>query len=571
MIKIILKYIKLKKSGRNYIGLCPFHNDTNPSFFINIENNFYNCFGCRNKGNISQLISKIKKLKDINFNYLNKTYTKQKNNNKIINKNSGSLYSSDKNYIKFIINESHKFFRYNLCKEIKNKILMDYLINREVNIREIQIFELGYAKSAWKSLYFFLKKNKFISNKYLEKSGMFLNNLNNIYDRFRDRIVFPIKNIRGEIVGFGGRIISDKKKPKYINSSETLIFKKKNELYGLYESLKYNSILNNIIVVEGYLDVITLFKFDINNVVATLGSYLSEDHLNMIFKLTKEIIFCFDGDTAGRNSAWSALNVCLKFIKCNKIIKFLFLPTNVDPDTFLKLYGKKFFLYYLNSSYLLEDFIFNKLLENYKVNIDKCEIEFSNFILDFTRKINNFSYKRFINYKFYKFMNIDTCKEKRIYNNLNLNIDFYKKNLFCKNNIILSFESINYFLILLLNNRVHFYKKLNLVRYVNLLNLELDNFKFLFEFIYYKNFFLKSDFNSSLNKKLKCFFLLYLNKNNYLNNFNKKEFELIILNEIKNIFNDYLILRILLKNTRNSQNLYRYNYLKNELSKINFY
>lgn len=281
----------------------------------------------------------------------------------------------------------------NLCIYYKNNLMhkkytyaYNYLQHRGLNKEMVSKFNIGFAPIEWNNI---IKKFGITlhDQNLLSQSGMLINNIKHKYDRFRNRIMFPIKNISGQIIAFGGRIITTQKAPKYLNSPDTKIFKKSQHLYGLYEAYSKNKHIPNILLVEGYIDVITLTQFGINYAVASLGTSITRYHIQSLYNITDKIICCYDGDYAGRQAAWRTLQITLPYLTDNRQIHFMFLPEGEDPDTLIRKIGKNNFLEKLTQTQNLSYFLFNTLL--HKINLKTLEdrIKLSNIILPMIDKI----------------------------------------------------------------------------------------------------------------------------------------------------------------------------------------
>lgn len=307
IVELINTRVSLKKTGKNYSACCPFHEEKSPSFTVTQEKQFYHCFGCGASGNAIGFLMEYERLDFVeSIEYLAKQagleipQTSQNSNNN--SKKQRNLYS--------ILIESDKFYRTQLRTHPDASKAIKYLKERGFSGKIAAKFGIGFAPNSWDLLLKALPEEENL--RLLEQAGMLISKPEEkkLYDRFRNKIMFPIRDQRGRTVGFGGRVLDDSK-PKYINSPETPIFQKGRELFGLYEARKSLKTIPNIIMVEGYLDVISLSQFEINNSVASLGTSLTENHLHKIFRYTSEVIFCFDGDDAGRKAASRALETCL--------------------------------------------------------------------------------------------------------------------------------------------------------------------------------------------------------------------------------------------------------------------
>ena len=355
IVELINTRVSLKKTGKNYSACCPFHEEKSPSFTVTQEKQFYHCFGCGASGNAIGFLMEYERLDFVeSIEYLAKQagleipQTSQNSNNN--SKKQRNLYS--------ILIESDKFYRTQLRTHPDASKAIKYLKERGFSGKIAAKFGIGFAPNSWDLLLKALPEEENL--RLLEQAGMLISKPEEkkLYDRFRNKIMFPIRDQRGRTVGFGGRVLDDSK-PKYINSPETPIFQKGRELFGLYEARKSLKTIPNIIMVEGYLDVISLSQFEINNSVASLGTSLTENHLHKIFRYTSEVIFCFDGDDAGRKAASRALETCLPQMRDGFSAKFLFLPESEDPDSLVRKLGRDEFLKFVETATPLSKFFFD--------------------------------------------------------------------------------------------------------------------------------------------------------------------------------------------------------------------
>ncbi|QQG46817.1 MAG: DNA primase [Candidatus Azosocius agrarius] len=417
IVQIISEFIQLKSSGNNYVANCPFHNDKNPSFYINVDKKYYHCFGCLSHGDSIQFIINYKNLSFIEaVKFLCDKVGHNVNVDKYFFKNNSlNLYK----YV-YLLNDAVEFFIYNLKI---NEIATLYLYNRGLNDEIINLFKIGFAASISESISFFKLKGYKIYD--LKNVGLISSNDTNFF-MFFNRIVFPIKNFKGDFIGFGGRCISDVHDRKYINSPETFIFKKKKEFYGIWETLSYGNYNKTIIVVEGYFDVLLLFQNDIKNVVATLGTAISKNHIDFLFTKTKEIIFCFDGDDSGRKAIERAVSISLLSISECKKISVVFLDIGYDPDSYIRIFGKMKFLEKFSKTQDVFDYYIYLLYEKYNLYKKDDKIIFNNelknlfykFPNDFLKK--NY-YQRII--KLYGSANLFLLYEFDKYFNKNINFN----------------------------------------------------------------------------------------------------------------------------------------------------
>jgi DNA primase len=365
IVELIGKSIKLKKSGTNYFACCPFHNEKTPSFSINSKQQFFHCFGCGESGNA---IGFIIKYYGYDFVEAVKYLARQcgvtiEESQQKFSPEQIKQQKQQKLTLQDTINKASKFYQTNL---INTPLALSYIKNRGLSNEIIQKFIIGYAPDGYTALATIF--NDYQHNQYLSLSGLTSrNSQDNVYDKFRQRIMFPIRNVRGEIIAFGGRVI-DKSEPKYLNSPETELFNKSNELYGLFEAQKSLRETQFAVVVEGYMDVIALHQFGVTNAVATMGTAATEEHIKKLFRQCDDIYFCFDGDTAGKKAAWRALERSIELVSELKQAHFMFLPAEHDPDSFIRQHGKDKFIDNLQQASLsLSEFLLAELSS--KVNI----------------------------------------------------------------------------------------------------------------------------------------------------------------------------------------------------------
>ncbi len=348
IIDVISEYIQVKSSGSSHKALCPFHSENTPSFVINREKQIYKCFGCGEGGDVVRFIMKIE-----NLDFIESVKLLAKRANIEIKSTESSeefkAQIKEKNLFYEINRKVGLYFYHNLTK-IPNPAL-EYLTNRGITPKALASFGLGYANNSWDDLVLYLQKEGY-QLEDIQKCGLIrANKQNGYYDYFRNRIMFPIFNIRGEVVGFGGRVLDDAL-PKYLNSPETKIFNKSNTLYGLNFARK-NISNGQIILVEGYMDVIALHQAGFKNAVASLGTSLTKYHGQLLKKYCDEIILCFDGDTAGIKATMRSVDI-LTEEKCQ--FRIMMLPQGKDPDDFIKLHGSDKFREQINKAMSLTDY-----------------------------------------------------------------------------------------------------------------------------------------------------------------------------------------------------------------------
>ena len=353
IVDIISPRVTLKKAGKDYQALCPFHTENSPSFTVSQNKQFYHCFGCGKHGSA---IGFMMEFEGLEFVDTIETLA-QMAGMEIPNQGSYQQSSKSKNLYEVVENAN----RYFVNSFNQSEFAQKYILDRGISVETSQVFQIGFAPDSWDGL--IKRLNNTPQNELIQAGLLAQNDNSRIYDKFRGRVMFPIQDKRGRVIAFGGRAVMPDQKPKYLNSPETPLFHKGKELYGLNIARKHSQ-SKNIIVVEGYMDVIALHQAGFKNSVATLGTATSEYHVITLLRSYDEIIFCFDGDKAGKEAAWKALSIALPVYRDDKNIKFLFLPDNHDPDTFVKEFGNNAFQEQLEASMPLSEFLFNKLKEN---------------------------------------------------------------------------------------------------------------------------------------------------------------------------------------------------------------
>ncbi|HHC7354545.1 TPA: DNA primase [Vibrio campbellii] len=377
IVDIIDARVKLKKKGKNYGACCPFHNEKTPSFSVSQEKQFYHCFGCGVHGNAIDFIMEFERLEFVEAieelaSYLGLDVPREQRSGGGGQFNSGpQASSSEKRNLYDLMGSIAQFYR-NQLKQPASKVAIEYLKDRGLSGEIVQKFGIGYVADEWD-----LVRKNFGQNKdnqdMLVTGGMLIeNDKGNRYDRFRGRIMFPISDRRGRVIGFGGRVLGDGT-PKYLNSPETPIFHKGKELYGLYEVLQAYREPPRVLVVEGYMDVVALAQYGVDYSVASLGTSTTGDHIQMLFRQTNTVVCCYDGDRAGKEAAWRALENALQYLKTGNTLKFLFLPDGEDPDSYVRKYGKQAFEQQIEQATPLSSYLFDNLIELHQINLGNNE------------------------------------------------------------------------------------------------------------------------------------------------------------------------------------------------------
>ncbi|THG81158.1 DNA primase [Pseudomonas sp. A-1] len=337
IVEVVGARVQLKKTGKNYSACCPFHQEKTPSFTVSPDKQFYYCFGCGAGGNalgfimdhdhldFPQAVEELAKRAGLEV-PREDSRPGQKPRQSV----DSPLYP--------LLGAAADYYRQALKSHPARQAAVNYLKGRGLSGTIARDFGLGFAPPGWDNLLKHLGGDS-LQQKAMIDAGLLIENAEGRrYDRFRDRVMFPIRDSRGRVIAFGGRVLGDDK-PKYLNSPETPVFHKGQELYGLYEARRSNRDLDEILVVEGYMDVIALAQQGLRNAVATLGTATSEEHIKRLFRVVPSILFCFDGDSAGRNAAWRALESCLPSLQDGRRVRFLFLPEGEDPDSLVRSEG----------------------------------------------------------------------------------------------------------------------------------------------------------------------------------------------------------------------------------------
>ncbi len=358
IIDVIDRRVKLKKTGKNHSACCPFHQEKTPSFSVNPEKQFYYCFGCGAGGNALGFVMDYENLE---FPQAVEMLADSAGM-KVPREASKGPHQRSRRDLYTLLEEVTNYYQLQLHRHPGKQAPVDYLKNRGLTGQIARQFDLGFAPPGWDNLLKALGSSDERKLQLLQTGMLIENEQGRIYDRFRDRVVFPIRDQRGRVIAFGGRVLGDDK-PKYLNSPETPVFQKGRELYGLYQARRTNRDLQRIIIVEGYMDVIALAQHGINIATATLGTATSAAHLEKIYRLCPEVVFCFDGDKAGRQAATRAMEAAVPCMQDGRQACFLFLPEGEDPDTLVRAKGADYFNGLVTQAMPLETFLFESMAE----------------------------------------------------------------------------------------------------------------------------------------------------------------------------------------------------------------
>lgn len=357
IVDVIDRRVKLKKTGKNYSARCPFHDEKTPSFSVNPDKQFYYCFGCGAGGNAVGFVMDYD-----NVDFPQAVETLASNAGLTVQREQSGTQPSPQRQqrqrdLYDLMEQIAQHYQQALRQHVERKQVITYLKQRGLSGEIAKDFGLGFAPPGWDNLLTRFAKDDNSQQQLLQTGMLVENESGRIYDRFRNRAMFPIRDQRGRVIAFGGRVLGNDK-PKYLNSPETDIFHKGRELYGLYEARQHHRKLEQILVVEGYMDVIALAQHGIHYAVATLGTATSETHLERIYRLCSDIVFCFDGDQAGRKAAIRAMETALPSLKDGRRVRFLFLPDGDDPDTLVRRQGADHLEHLIRHALPLEEYLF---------------------------------------------------------------------------------------------------------------------------------------------------------------------------------------------------------------------
>jgi len=395
IVDVIDKRIKLRKTGKNYSALCPFHTEKSPSFSVEPDKQFYYCFGCGAGGNALGFVMDYERMdfpqavEALAGDYgLEVPHEEGRKDDKRQSENKPLLA---------VLHDANLFYQQQLRVYAQKARAVNYLKGRGLTGEIAKLFGIGFAPPGWDNLLRALGTTP-QTIEHMINSGLVIKREQDAekdgqYDRFRDRIMFPIRDTRGRVIGFGGRVLTDEK-PKYLNSPETPVYHKANELYGLYEARRTNPKLTRFMIVEGYMDVVALAQHGIDYAVATLGTATNVTHLNRLFRLVSEVIYCFDGDAAGRTAAWRGMQATLPVLEDGRQVRFLFLPEGEDPDTLVRKIGKDRFTGMIDAATPLADFFFDHLSEGLDVQSIEGKARLSSLAAPLLRQMPSGLYRQ---------------------------------------------------------------------------------------------------------------------------------------------------------------------------------
>jgi DNA primase len=382
IVELIDKRVPLKKQGREFAACCPFHNEKSPSFYVSPVKQFYHCFGCGAHGTA---LSFLIEYDHMEFREAVQELASITGMEVPVEQGESHIQGPSKAPLYEALDRAAGFYREQLKQA---DAAIDYLKGRGLTGEIARDFGMGFAPAGWDNLL------KAVSDsderrKHLLETGMLIEKTGEhpFHDRFRDRIMFPIRDRAGRIVGFGGRVMG-KDEPKYLNSPETPLFHKGRELYGLYEVCQALRNIPRLLVVEGYMDVVALAQYGVNYAVATLGTSTTEEHLKKLFRVTPEVVFCFDGDRAGRAAAWRALENALPEAQDGRTLRFLFLPDGEDPDTLVRKEGREAFEERISRDGMpLSEYLINELTKQTDMKTDEGRARLANLAMPYFNRL----------------------------------------------------------------------------------------------------------------------------------------------------------------------------------------
>lgn len=366
IVELIDSRVPLKKAGKNYQACCPFHTEKSPSFSVSPDKQFYHCFGCGEHGNAISFLMEFDRLEfpdaveELASHYNMDVPREQSNRTPAQQKQDQKIYLQKQDDYELMLQIS-RFFQQQLKTAADKDVAINYLKGRGLSGEIVKRFGIGYISDAWDGMMKVFGRNNQTNQQLVDLGMAIQGDKNRPYDRFRGRIQFPIRDKRGRVIGFGGRVLGDGT-PKYLNSPETRIYHKGHELYGLYEAKQASKQLSRLVVVEGYMDVVALAQHGVDYAVASLGTATTPEQLQTLFRTVKEVICCYDGDRAGRDAAWRAMDNALPMIQDGYSLKFVFLPDGEDPDSLIREQGQAAFEAILDQATPLSQFLFDHLL-----------------------------------------------------------------------------------------------------------------------------------------------------------------------------------------------------------------
>mgnify|MGYP003385103554 FL=1 len=378
IVELVDSRVPLKKAGKNHQACCPFHNEKSPSFTVSQDKQFYHCFGCGEHGNAISFLMEFDRLDFVDAveelaSHCGMEVIREENTASPAEQRRQQQIYQQKQDDYELMSQISRFFQQQLKVASDKDTAIQYLKGRGLSGEVVKRFGIGYISDAWDGMMNTFSRNGQANQQLIDLGMAISGDKQRPYDRFRGRIMFPISDKRGRVIGFGGRVLGDEK-PKYLNSPETRVYHKGQELYGLHEAKQANKKLKRLIVVEGYMDVVALAQHGVDYAVASLGTATTFEQLQTLFRTVPDVICCYDGDRAGRDAAWRAMENALPLIRDGFSLKFVFIPDGEDPDSLIREQGQQAFETLLDHAMPLSKFIFDKFLEDNPVSSTEAKV-----------------------------------------------------------------------------------------------------------------------------------------------------------------------------------------------------
>ena len=378
IVELVDSRVPLKKAGKNHQACCPFHNEKSPSFTVSQDKQFYHCFGCGEHGNAISFLMEFDRLDFVDAveelaSHCGMEVIREENTASPAEQRRQQQIYQQKQDDYELMSQISRFFQQQLKVASDKDTAIQYLKGRGLSGEVVKRFGIGYISDAWDGMMNTFSRNGQANQQLIDLGMAISGDKQRPYDRFRGRIMFPISDKRGRVIGFGGRVLGDEK-PKYLNSPETRVYHKGQELYGLHEAKQANKKLTRLIVVEGYMDVVALAQHGVDYAVASLGTATTFEQLQTLFRTVPDVICCYDGDRAGRDAAWRAMENALPLIRDGFSLKFVFIPDGEDPDSLIREQGQQAFEALLDHAMPLSKFIFDKFLEDNPVSSTEAKV-----------------------------------------------------------------------------------------------------------------------------------------------------------------------------------------------------
>ena len=375
IVDLVDSRVPLKKAGKNHQACCPFHNEKSPSFTVSQDKQFYHCFGCGEHGNAISFLMEFDRLdfvdavEELASHCGMEVIREEDNSTPEEQRRQQKIYQQKQDDYE-LMSQISRFFQQQLKVATDKDVAIDYLKGRGLSGEVVKRFGIGYISDAWDGMMNTFSRNGQANQQLIDLGMAIAGDKKRPYDRFRGRIMFPISDKRGRVIGFGGRVLGDEK-PKYLNSPETRVYHKGQELYGLHEAKQANKQLRRLVVVEGYMDVVALAQHGVDYAVASLGTATTFEQLQTLFRTVPDVICCYDGDRAGREAAWRAMDNALPLIRDGFSLRFVFVPDGEDPDSLIRKQGQAAFEQFLDNAIPLSKFLFEQLMQ--KVDMSSLE------------------------------------------------------------------------------------------------------------------------------------------------------------------------------------------------------